>query len=138
VVTAYFEHLFRVDVRDAVSLVSCPTLVLHFEHAPIPVAQGRWLADHIADARFELLPGNQSQYFTERQERMIGLIEEFLTGLRRGADPDRVLATVLFTTSSVRQIEVLLSAISGGASCLITTMRRSVATYSASADASSS
>jgi class 3 adenylate cyclase len=97
VVTSYFEHIMRADIRDAVSLVSCPTLVLHFEHAPIPVAQGRWLAEHIAGARFELLSGDQSQFFDERQERMITLIEEFLTGIGRGSEPDRLLATVLFT-----------------------------------------
>jgi class 3 adenylate cyclase len=97
VVTTHFEHMMRVDIRDRLPLVSCPTLVMHFEQARIPLAQGRWIADHVPGAHFEILPGGDSQYFTEDQDRMCGLIEEFLTGIRRAASSDRVLATVLFT-----------------------------------------
>ena len=97
VVATYFEHMIRADVRDFLTLVTCPTLVLHFEHAIIPPEQGRWLAAHIAGARYEVLPGGQSGYFTERQEDMVARIETFLTGAARRADPERALATVLLT-----------------------------------------
>ena len=97
VVAAHFEHMMRADIRHLAPSVTCPTLVMHFEQGRIPLAQGRWLAEHIPDARFEILPGAESQYFTDDQERMAGVMEEFLTGIRRAAEPDRALTTVLFT-----------------------------------------
>ncbi len=97
VVAAHFEHSMQVDIRHLLPRITCPTLVMHFEQGKIPIAHGRWLAEHVPGARFEALPGDDSQYFTEDQDRMIGVVEEFLTGIRRAAEPDRVLATVLFT-----------------------------------------
>jgi class 3 adenylate cyclase len=97
VVATHFEQMMRMDIRHLLPLVTCSTLVMHFEQARIPLAQGRWLADHIPGSRFEMLPGGDSQYFTEDQDRMLGLIEEVLTGIRHAATPDRVVATVLFT-----------------------------------------
>ena len=97
VVVTHFEHSMHADVRDLLPLVTCPTLVMHFERARIPLPQGRWLAEHVAGARFEVLPGGESQFFTEDQERMVGMIEEFLTGIEHAGESDRVLATVLFT-----------------------------------------
>jgi class 3 adenylate cyclase len=97
VVATHFEHMMAVDIRDRLPRVGCPTLVMHFEQARIPLAQGRWMAERIPGARFEVLPGGDGQYFTEDQDRMVGLIEEFLTGIRHAAASDRALATVLFT-----------------------------------------
>jgi pimeloyl-ACP methyl ester carboxylesterase len=115
VAAAHFEHMMQADIRDLAPRVTCPTLVMHFEQGRIPLAQGRWLAEHIPGARFEVLPGGDTQYFTEDQERMAGVIEEFLTGIRRAAEPDRALATVLFTDIVRSTTAARRSAISVGA-----------------------
>ena len=78
--------------------MQAPTLILHrrgFEL--VPIAQGRYLADHIAGARLIELPGSDVDLTWETPELALDAIQEFLTGVRRTAEPDRVLATVLFT-----------------------------------------
>jgi class 3 adenylate cyclase len=85
-----------IDVRPVLPAISVPTLVVQStEDSAMPVEAGRYLAEHITDAR----------YFEQPGEHLLGLgdadaladdIEEFLTGARPRAEPDRVLATVLF------------------------------------------
>ena len=90
-----------IDVRTALPAVSAPTLVVHRRGDPaIPVEIGRYLAEHIADARFLELPGDWHVNGAEGgEEDALDAIEEFLTGRRHAvAVPvDRVLKTVLFT-----------------------------------------
>jgi class 3 adenylate cyclase len=88
----------EVDVRPILPLVQAPTLVLHrrgFEL--VPIANGRYLAEHIAGARLVELPGSDVDLSWEAPELALDAIQEFLTGVRRSAEPSRVLATVLFT-----------------------------------------
>jgi pimeloyl-ACP methyl ester carboxylesterase len=48
----------QVDVRDLLSQISCPTLVVHFSgDMAIPVRMGRAMADAIPGADFVELPG---------------------------------------------------------------------------------
>ena len=90
-----------IDVRAALPAVSAPTLVVHRRGDPaIPVDLGRYLAEHIADARFLELPGDWHVNGSEGgEEDALDAIEEFLTGRRHHAavPVDRVLKTVLFT-----------------------------------------
>ena len=55
------------------------------------------MAELIPDAHYVELPGRDHLPGACDQEAIAGEIEEFLTGARPGAPPDRVLATVLFT-----------------------------------------
>ncbi|TMD43045.1 MAG: adenylate/guanylate cyclase domain-containing protein, partial [Chloroflexi bacterium] len=48
-------------------------------------------------ARFVDLAGDDHLPWIGNTDAILGEIEEFLTGVRTGAEPDRVLATVLFT-----------------------------------------
>ena len=48
-------------------------------------------------SRFVELPGVDHLMWTGDTDALLDEIEGFLTGVRRGPDPDRVLATVLFT-----------------------------------------
>jgi class 3 adenylate cyclase len=90
--------LFELDVRPILPLIQAPTLVLHRRDFPLlPIEHGRYLADHIPGARLVELPGSDGPLTWETPELTLGHIEEFLTGVRRTAPPDRVLATVLFT-----------------------------------------
>ena len=58
---------------------------------------GRYLADHVASARYVEIDGIDCFWFTEHADAVVDEIEEFLTGARTAIDPDRRLATVLFT-----------------------------------------
>ncbi len=89
--------LHAMDVRDALACVQAPTLVVHRAgDGMIRVEHGRYLAEHIAGARLAEVPGSDHLFYMGDIEPIIGEIEEFLTGARH-VDPDRVLATVLFT-----------------------------------------
>jgi class 3 adenylate cyclase len=90
--------LVDVDVTAALPLVHAPTLVMHrSEDRMIPMEVGRYLADHIPDARFIELTGTDHFWWTEDTDRILDEVQEFLTGSRPAAEPDRILATVLFT-----------------------------------------
>jgi class 3 adenylate cyclase len=93
-----FRSLFELDLGDVLGSIQVPTLVLHRrEFVFAPVAQARYLADHIPDARLVLLEGGDSALAFGDAESALEAVEEFLTGLRRPHETDRVLATVLFT-----------------------------------------
>jgi class 3 adenylate cyclase len=88
----------EIDVRDVLPAIRVPTLVLHRSgDRVVPVQAGRYLAEHIPDAKFVELPGVDHYPFAGDSDAMLDEIEEFLTGSRRVREPDRVLATVLFT-----------------------------------------
>lgn len=86
------------DVRHILPIVRVPTLVLHREgDRAIPLPLGRYIADHIAGARFVALPGADHVPHVGDVESVLGEVEEFITGTRHEGGADRVLATVLFT-----------------------------------------
>ena len=89
------------DVRHILSAVSAPTLVVHRAGDPfVPVAFGRYLAEHISGAKFVELPGDfHLGASTDSNNDVVDEIEEFLTGVRpqHAQEIDRVLATILFT-----------------------------------------
>jgi class 3 adenylate cyclase len=88
----------EIDVRDVVPTVHVPALVLHRRHDRlVNVRHGRWLAEHLPDARLVELPGDDHSFLYEDPERTLGDLQEFLIGTRDAPEPERVLATVLFT-----------------------------------------
>jgi pimeloyl-ACP methyl ester carboxylesterase len=88
----------KIDVRDVLPTIGVPTLLLYRTHdADVHVEEGRYIGDRIPGARFVELPGEDHLMWTGDVDALLDEIEEFLTGVRRGPDPDRVLATVLFT-----------------------------------------
>lgn len=94
---AMMKYNQHVDARAALPAVRVPTLVLHSNNNYIPVIWGRYIADHIEGARFVELAGTDLNFWASHADFVMDEIEEFLTGSRRVADNDRVLATVLFT-----------------------------------------
>jgi class 3 adenylate cyclase len=100
----------QIDIRDVLPTIRVPTLVLHrTEDRDVSVEEGRYIAGRIPEARLVELPGQDHLMFAGDQDALLDEIEEFLTGVRRGPDPDRVLATVLFTDivgSTARAAEV--------------------------------
>jgi class 3 adenylate cyclase/pimeloyl-ACP methyl ester carboxylesterase len=85
------------DLRPLLDVIRVPTLVVHSRDcAWVRVAQGRYLAEHIPQARYIELP-TADQIPWAMTSDVTGEIEEFVTGSRRLPTPQRLLATVLFT-----------------------------------------
>jgi pimeloyl-ACP methyl ester carboxylesterase len=88
----------EVDVRDVLPAVQCPTLMLHRRgDRAVSVHGARWMAEQIPGAKLVELPGQDHFPWVGDQEGALEEIEEFLTGVRAVAVPERVLLTVLFT-----------------------------------------
>ena len=88
----------QLDVRDVLRSIQAPTLVIHrTDDRDVKVEEGRWIATEIPGATFVELPGDSHTLWAGNTDEVVDEIEEFLTGARRGPEPDRVLATVLFT-----------------------------------------
>jgi class 3 adenylate cyclase len=98
------------DVRPLLPFISCPTVVLHREgNRYIRLGAGRYLADHIPNAKFVALPGDNHLFYVGDTDALADEIEEFLTGARSGAEGDMRTMTVLFTdivASTERQARV--------------------------------
>jgi class 3 adenylate cyclase len=92
-------RLYReIDVRQALPLVSAPTLVMHpRDDRVVPVALGRYLADRIPGARWLEVPTGDHLISAVDLGLVVPEIEEFVTGRRGARAPERALSTVLFT-----------------------------------------
>ena len=98
VAKAILQVKWTADARSLLPLMHLPTLVLHRAgYTVLRPDHGRYLAEHIPGAVYRELPGPDSLYWVGDTGSMLEEIEEFLTGTRRSREPDRVLATVLFT-----------------------------------------
>jgi class 3 adenylate cyclase len=60
------------------------------------VEGGRYLAEHIPGASIVEVPGMDHFPWVGDTEAILEEVEQFVTGTRRGAEPNRILATVLF------------------------------------------
>ena len=96
-VTAMVRANMQIDVRAALPEISAPTLVVNRENTMVPIEVGRFLADEIPGARLTVFPGRDHLLWVGDWEPIVDEIEEFLTGSRHRSDPDRALATILFT-----------------------------------------
>jgi class 3 adenylate cyclase len=90
-----------IDVTHVLGVVRTSTLVLHRRGHSIDVEGGRFLADRIPGARFVELPGSEDFPYLGDSDRLLAEVETFLTATwaaaAEEAEPDTVLATVLFT-----------------------------------------
>jgi pimeloyl-ACP methyl ester carboxylesterase len=93
-----FEMFLDIDVRAVLPTIHVPTLVLHRRGDRVVNRRaGEWLAAQIPDARYVELPGIDHLPWAGDADAVIGEVQEFLTGARSVPEPDRVLATVMFT-----------------------------------------
>jgi len=87
-----------VDIRRLLGSVQAPVLVLHRSgDRAADVRASRYMAKRLPNARLVELPGDDHFPFFGDQEPVLALTQEFLTGALPVVDPDRGLATVLFT-----------------------------------------
>ena len=90
--------LAEFDPRPELGRIAVPTLVLHrTDDAFIDVRHSREYAQRIPGARLVELPGSDSLPSAGDSDAVLGEIEEFLTGGRRGSERERVLLTVMFS-----------------------------------------
>ncbi|HEY7255585.1 MAG TPA: adenylate/guanylate cyclase domain-containing protein [Solirubrobacterales bacterium] len=95
---ALVELYRELDVRPVLSSISAPTLILHrSDDKIVRVDQARYLAEHIPGARYVELPGIDHLVWVGDQDAILVEVEQFLLGSHRGSEPERALATVLFT-----------------------------------------
>jgi pimeloyl-ACP methyl ester carboxylesterase len=94
---AFMRMAFEIDIRHVAPSVKAPTLILHRTGDKIcHVENARWLARNVEGSRFVELPGADHLPWIDGDD-ILDEIQEFLTGVREPAEPDRMLATVLFT-----------------------------------------
>jgi class 3 adenylate cyclase/alpha-beta hydrolase superfamily lysophospholipase len=88
----------ELDARPALSSISAPTLVVHGrDDALVPAGLGRAVADAIPGARYLELPGPHLPFAVDEGRAFAAAVEELVTGRLAEPEPERVLATVLFT-----------------------------------------
>ena len=118
---ALYRMNSMIDVRDVLPAIRVPTLVLYRRDARFGHGAGAWrasgedvitpsgeasfLVEQIPGAKIVALGGVDHLPWAGDAEELVGEVEEFVTGVRRGPEPDRVLATILFT-DIVRSTEI--------------------------------
>jgi class 3 adenylate cyclase len=99
-----------VDVRDVLPAIQAPTVVMQrAADRDTDAEEGRYIAARIPGARYVEFPGADHSWWTQDRNAVIDEIEELVTGVRPAPEPNRVLATILFTdivssTDRLRQV----------------------------------
>jgi class 3 adenylate cyclase len=91
------EFVLTVDMRSVLPAVQAPLLAVHRQHELIDVELAREIADGVPNGRLVVVDGDDHLPWVGNADEYIGTIQEFLTGTKHEAEPDRGLATVLFT-----------------------------------------
>ncbi len=81
------------DVRAALGAISCPTLIINH----VEVDDGRFLAEHIADARYVELHDHCHLLFSPELDGVMAAMSEMFSGSPIEPSRQRVLTTLLFT-----------------------------------------
>ncbi len=88
----------QIDVRDVLPTIRVPTLILHRRDDPVAhVEQSRYIAQRIPHARYVEVEGVDQVPLVGDTEVLLGEMESFVGSIKDTFQPDRVLATVLFT-----------------------------------------
>lgn len=95
---AIYNSLAAVDVRDQLTAITAPTLVIHRRDAKLyTVEHGMYLAEHIAGAEYLEVEGANQIAYLGRTEQWLNAVERFVVGSASAAEGTRTMATMLFT-----------------------------------------
>lgn len=94
---ALLEAVVATDVTPVLPSITVPSLVLHRRDEFLPIEGARELAHAIPGARMVELDGIDHLPFLGDSDALVDEVAQFLTGARHEAEPERALATVLFT-----------------------------------------
>jgi pimeloyl-ACP methyl ester carboxylesterase len=87
-----------VDIRNILPTIHTPTLIIHRTgDMDANVGGGRYMSTRIQGAQYVELPGNDHLPWVGNSQEILNAIEIFLTGELHVAEPERILATLLFT-----------------------------------------
>ena len=95
-IESLYTRMYQLDARQALPLIHVPTLVIGCNFGLWADHVG-YTAERIKGSRVEWFPTKDGSPVFSHTEEMLDLVEEFLTGVKRAAEPQRKLATVLFT-----------------------------------------
>jgi class 3 adenylate cyclase len=88
----------RVDLSGVLPAIRVPTLILQLRDSPlVPAQAGREAQRLIPNSQLVEADGTDVYDWPGAEDPECDLMEEFLTGRRRAREPERVLATVMFT-----------------------------------------
>ena len=97
-VAALMRMNSEINIIPVLSAIHVPTLILHrTEDTLVDVEASRLMAERIPGAKYVELSGRDHAPVVGDADAILDEIEEFLTGARLGAQPDRALLTVMFT-----------------------------------------
>jgi pimeloyl-ACP methyl ester carboxylesterase len=97
-IKALLGMLRETDARHTLPVIRVPTLIVQRAGDRVArVGGARYIAERIQGAKYVELPGPDHMPWVGDADALLDEVEEFLTGARRGPEPDRVLATVMFT-----------------------------------------
>jgi class 3 adenylate cyclase len=96
-----FKADYENDVRHLLPSIRVPTLIFHRkDDSLVPVAVGQHMAQTIPGAKYIELAGSDhllQSLDRDQLDLLLDEVEELITGMRHRPEPDRVLATVMFT-----------------------------------------
>ncbi|MEX2459440.1 MAG: adenylate/guanylate cyclase domain-containing protein [Actinomycetota bacterium] len=97
-VSEIYPVVLGIDAREALELIQAPTLVAYVPgDQMVPPQHAVYIAEHVAGAKLLPLDGVSGLGWLRQQDTYLSAIEEHVTGRLGPVEPDRVLATVLFT-----------------------------------------
>jgi class 3 adenylate cyclase len=97
-IATVIQMFLEIDVRDVLPTLHVPTLVLHRRgDRVVNWRAAKWMAEQIPGARYVELPGQDHFPWAGDADAIVEEVRAFLTGTRVEEEPDRVLATVMFT-----------------------------------------
>jgi class 3 adenylate cyclase/pimeloyl-ACP methyl ester carboxylesterase len=95
---AVLRMVGSIDARHVLATVRVPTLIVHREDdLLVPVLGARYMAERIPGAKYVQLPGEDHVPWVGDIDSILDEVEVFVTGTRQMHEPDRMLATVMFT-----------------------------------------
>ncbi len=98
VAIAFMDMAFDIDVRNVAPVVNVPTLILHSPRDQVcHIENARFLARTIPGAEYFELSGRDHVPWGDCLDEVVADVREFLTGTREAPEPERILATILFT-----------------------------------------
>jgi pimeloyl-ACP methyl ester carboxylesterase len=109
---ALLRMMLDVDVRPLLPAIRVPVVILHrVGEVAVDVSHSRYMAEHIPGARYVELPGSDHLPWIGDVEPIMAEVQELVTGMRPDAEPDRVVATVMFVDAP--NAEVVRSQVAG-------------------------
>ena len=88
----------EIDVRQVLSLIQVPTLLIHAKHDPaVPVGASRQMAENIPNAKLIEIESGDHLPFYDRPDEVIEHIQTFLTGSSTPEISETRVLTLMFT-----------------------------------------